>query len=1366
MRRFLAFTVSIVLATFLCSAADIVAMKGVPAPKPVSPSSSTRVGVEEHAQAVENFEEDFSLPAVTEVLSGDNRSVTQTVSPAPARQESDIHEVRTDVLPPYRYSKVVYEDNGLAHFYLWSEDVINNGDEWYGSGSYIHIYAKYKKRGTLAGTWRATSPVDGVPYSSYFCGYVHFIENDKQFERHAIFDGTMTNCYQNKEARYYISFHDSHSLRALIHGTASSNLCSGQESIDEINTVEADDITLYGSNFPILFTGEVDEIKCYELFADVRLKYMTHWHNNLKWLDNSFMNYTYGQNVLKGDKVVIWAPYKWTFNGLTQYGYIYAHEPRERHYEPTSLSASVRYGYVSFQWSSEDKCPDGYYIEYEWNKGGTTMSETKLTKGQTYSLVFDHMNGMDGRYRVCANDGKENWTAWKSYTLPKNPYIPQNLKYSYSDGLMHIGFSFKSVPAYYTATIRKYINGKYVALHDGESPYFSADDSCTLMFKADVAGDYEVDIYPANSSHQKLGYERTHFSVSSGADYTPTDFTIKDEDRDVMTLGWKSSADKFDVEVYDDKGETVYATTTTANKLSVNIKKDGYFRFSVRAYNDFPNSGHSDIQATLGVPKVNTEWYCRKIKRTYEVKFQNYDSHNSYFDGTGFLKQSQNDSLWYYWFSYNRYEGDFLYATAQPFDYVKFCKWSNGSSSQGILPVVTGDQTYTAYFRDKRFHLAVNHGDGGVVYHYNKYNRKELFYGDYYVDGTWTEDFWAVPARGYKFAYWYVSGDNINKEEERKFKRFPVRWAYMNGNKHFMAFFRKLNPGEQQPDTTKIDPNPGDSIPPDSVKAFHKTYTIWLRSSNDNLGMVMPMDSVCVEEGESLEISALPKDGTVSFILWLAKHHHLQNASEPEYVLENIHANDTITALFQRKNLIDYTPYGLDFEREPPEVHSEYKGYYFSGNFHSWWQAKTPAPEYLYILYHVYEDEETGYVMRRELYSAFTDTMEYKLLTNYDSLFVYYAVQAGRHVPYINEEGEVEQKWKGMSDTVYLDTFTHIMTENIKPMEMKATSTDKIKWNFSWTTPSGVNFWYLIDLYNSEGVRIVTDTVTQPSYTYMFCTSDTIYWRVTTVYTRSQTELVPLTFNDGNPFVTQVVNKSFKPKNLKSTVSGDFVTLTWKSDAPKFAVVLYCDADEDYEMFYFTNTQKATIPLDYAGPHTYYVVPLDELYNILDEEAVGTFTVTTINGYQQVHLTVVGDAFTTVDEELTGYYDKNTVVTLEAECECIDGFYSWSDGVQDNPRTVVLTKDTVIRAISRCTMGVEIVEAAKQEVYASGNKVFFNLQKECAVSIYAVDGKLVARIPSVTHAQVMLPTAGTYSVVLHPVNDKAVVEKTYKLVIY
>lgn len=110
-------------------------------------------------------------------------------------------------------------------------------------------------------------------------------------------------------------------------------------------------------------------------------------------------------------------------------------------------------------------------------------------------------------------------------------------------------------------------------------------------------------------------------------------------------------------------------------------------------------------------------------------------------------------------------------------------------------------------------------------------------------------------------------------------------------------------------------------------------------------------------------------------------------------------------------------------------------------------------------------------------------------------------------------------------------------------------------------------------------------------------------------------------------------------------------------------------------------------------------------------------------------------------------------VTISADANQGYHFSQWNDGDTNNPRTCILTQDTLFTAIfaadtHTATQGINVVTNKDETMIISKyDRILIDGLRGQDVSIYTIDGRMVATLPKVTeHVVVPVTTSGVYFV--------------------
>ena len=111
-----------------------------------------------------------------------------------------------------------------------------------------------------------------------------------------------------------------------------------------------------------------------------------------------------------------------------------------------------------------------------------------------------------------------------------------------------------------------------------------------------------------------------------------------------------------------------------------------------------------------------------------------------------------------------------------------------------------------------------------------------------------------------------------------------------------------------------------------------------------------------------------------------------------------------------------------------------------------------------------------------------------------------------------------------------------------------------------------------------------------------------------------------------------------------------------------------------------------------------------------------------------------------------GVYVADTEIVLEATPKAGYELVQWSDGVYDNPRTVVVTRDFRYVAQFRLISNALTDVTTGSVVYVQNDRIFVECDNETDIFVYNSIGQLLDYKQHTTHYTVRVPVAGVYLV--------------------
>ena len=1062
----------------------------------------------------------------------------------------------------------------------------------------------------------------------------------------------------------------------------------------------------------------------------------------------------YSRMYKEGDTVVViahivpWISHS-TTPPTTQYGYVHKCYPRiiektNPVYNPHNYKVSVDYGFATLTWDGQD---DDRY-EVDWNKGEN--SKTSYTNNRSFTIYRKY----DDNYseyeqksffivRAVDNDNKPltQWSDTVFFTFPAvNPYRIRDFAATEYGQKIELSWHWDKVPddcwiSIYDGTGFEH----YVSSYSITKRNVSLESNMVLSIIIDNPGNYKLSIESRVNGKDVARYD--YITSCYGTDYTPENLTIKAVDNQ-LTCSWQSSANTFDVVILH-YGNLVERITTDQNSITITAPKDGAYNFYIEAYNTYLYEGKKVRSIGTG-----TQWVSHYAWVYYydyipigHKNAANANKHDGIYytenDGTiGYV----NTSLKYiYYVNGVRYARrgmpQFLFAKMND-RWGEFRYWENEFNSQGRIIIPVKPRELTAYFDNPSARLRIESSKFGYVTRVRN-GKKVLFDGDSYMQGTYSDKFEVHALKGYKFVRWSdhseyrydlertifmdkdyyltpfftidsnTSDESDGDDEDDEGEKDIVTLKVISGSKVMGQVNEEVNASYESGSDVVITATPkqgyhfthwNDStetddtalertihLTQDTVFTAHfapDTISLTVISNNELYGTVNSEVNGKYIYGSKITLQATATDSTV-LIKWS------NDTIVPEWQI-CLTRDTIITAFFELKENVDYTPFNLTAVKQPSYITPEYGGHVWSGNISLDWEVQYRAPLYKVELWYLFTNPDTGQD-DIEWYDEWeTENLNQQILLNEDSIWTF-SVIAGHYVSkYDEEKDSVYTEWEDLSDYVWCFDYFFTRVDTLLPFNMTASTEDSITYHLTWEIKLENQYpHYAINLYNSDMVLIKNDTTDKPEYTYSFCREDTIYWNVRPLYQESETAFIPLTYQWGQPFRVNPSEKTFEPSDMQYTLDNDTVTLCWEGDAPGYYILLIYneDGNNEYDTEAFTNDNCIQFTLYDRGEYTWYIYPVDELEeNLCDDEYYDTFIVSQLSRIQY-ELHIAEDDYCIVNDEVNGLYDSGIAVQIEATPIDDYEFVKWSDGDTSNPRIILMNQDIDIYAITDGSYG-------------------------------------------------------------------------------
>lgn len=154
-----------------------------------------------------------------------------------------------------------------------------------------------------------------------------------------------------------------------------------------------------------------------------------------------------------------------------------------------------------------------------------------------------------------------------------------------------------------------------------------------------------------------------------------------------------------------------------------------------------------------------------------------------------------------------------------------------------------------------------------------------------------------------------------------------------------------------------------------------------------------------------------------------------------------------------------------------------------------------------------------------------------------------------------------------------------------------------------------------------------------------------------------------------------------------------------------------------------------------ANPYTFAVLDDIELTAIFEEERE-IFTVTVVSANP-----AMGDVFG------GGSYPQGETITISASPHNGYHFERWSDNNTQNPRNITVNSNITLTAYFAANAGIDDIDDAGIIVYAKDYQIHIDEAIGKEVSVYTIDGRVIASLPKATeHVAIPVTNTGVYIV--------------------
>ena len=954
---------------------------------------------------------------------------------------------------------------------------------------------------------------------------------------------------------------------------------------------------------------------------------------------------------------------KWAEDGSV-HGWTYGNSICSRtdhNYVPKNLKVTPGEGKAVFEWEAEDYA---YYYSidiYEKDKSYAAYSYRayNLTGPAKREIIFTNAVTTEYTWTVTpysdySTQAGMTVAASGTFTMQPTPFIPEDLKVvDNKDNTYSIFWKYKEgVQRYeveYSGPDYGYMSWEY----DGSSlsPSVRTD-------KLKNEGDYYVSVRAYNENGSLLGEATTNFTATLTALGDVTIRVLVTDDSNMPTekgmwIWWWSNSQPGKAEKMKADGGNWYSTT-----LSLGTD----FSYNILAVNkDVENEGWSGAKQTWNAEGLTSDC-CMAVGYANDGSYHNISSvsceaKNHDYTPTGLKATGGKGMVTFTWASKD---------AAKAYQVIAYDEKGNNIASHNVegntLTVYTMNteavsvKEWSVFAFDEDYNQASKAVKGtGFSIQPSEYNPTGLKATDN-GDGTWTLSWNAV--------------DGV--------ARYEMRVYDPNGN---YAFSRTLLAGEK----LQVKANQGINLAGKytwNVQVYNESYELIGHTASEftvaenkrDIKVRLLLNEDCGIEGKDFSIGLYnEKTYTTKWSKPTEESNHWYSytftTSNPSAQLNIGTTNNYGQVRVSGDTCLQIT-YGSSIHPAACNATShnytptDLKATAYAGGIDFSWSAKDKSDTYIVYC----RDEKDNYISGWYAYDTkFSTSLDDEWAGKTIKWYVY---------AYDSEYGN------RFSPTVEGPAVTYIQS-TVKLTELKSSSEDEVTFNFTWESNTADLYYDLeiFEVWSGSNYYYKHDTVSTTSATFTFPQSGKYSWSVRAL----DKQYKSLTTKVTGDTLTVKEGIDISVKNLKATVSGNNISLTWETPAEYSQVYIYYQednytgevvADEIVKGNTFTlNNQR-------EGVYECYVTALTEFskgrYNTVGEYQ-GTYA--TITSEKTYKLTVTVDEGGALYPDPSGNYPEGYKIYISTGSA--DGeheFVSWSDGVTDAWREIVMTKDITLHA--------------------------------------------------------------------------------------
>ncbi len=250
------------------------------------------------------------------------------------------------------------------------------------------------------------------------------------------------------------------------------------------------------------------------------------------------------------------------------------------------------------------------------------------------------------------------------------------------------------------------------------------------------------------------------------------------------------------------------------------------------------------------------------------------------------------------------------------------------------------------------------------------------------------------------------------------------------------------------------------------------------------------------------------------------------------------------------------------------------------------------------------------------------------------------------------------------------------MTDNpYEPKNLQATTQDSITYSFTWDGVLQADS-FRVAVYKATGAVWGVYTATTPFVEVTFTASGDYSWTVNAYDATGNA----VGYASGEDFRVPLV-PTYAIESVQTSYNGVNAIVSWETNAPCCLVELF-NQSYDRALYDLVSDKYYQFPQLVDGTYYLRLTPVNaEQTFLIGEDYV---TILVINGSSSVsnyRIRIQASVGGTVTPEIDNNLPEGTIVDITATPNENYRFLKWSDGVSDNPRSLVLSRDTTITAM-------------------------------------------------------------------------------------